>query len=71
MIPIPPKVSISSRGTTRSNCDGVGAFDPDFLQLLVLDLDIFALADVVAARDVLLRALAKKSDEARTGRCFS
>ena len=35
------------------DCYGVGAFDPDLLDLLVLDLKVLSLADLVAATNVL------------------
>ena len=34
--------------------DGVGAFDPDLLDLLVLDLEVLPLTNLVAATNVLL-----------------
>jgi hypothetical protein len=43
-----------SSGNKRIDRDGVGAFDPNLLDFLVLDLEVLALANLVAAANVLL-----------------
>jgi len=43
-----------SSGNKRIDRDGVGAFDLNLLDFLVLDLEVLALANLVAAANVLL-----------------